>query len=287
MKKYKVKKIFNIKNNSSLITGTHRMDSDAVITDHIKRGLFAGIANGVDSGSVIHIAMEHVFKIAAPNKKIVSIVGGAGSGKSTLTKYLIERYPAISFAVLITDSFSIGTRQYRRQYLENGDPVKKYNFDLLKFKVRELLSSQAGQMVSVPIYNEDDGAGVPLAAQSDPQADSSEGHYCTAVFVGPIDILVVEGDFQPLEKTDFIIYIHLSDQQRCKNRIARDLTYRGETDIQLITRSFEKRQILQHMPYTLPVAECADLLVWGKVSRSVTDQDVYSYDVYIKNPKPK
>jgi len=93
--------------------------------------------------------------------------------------------------------------------------------------------------------------------------------------VAPVSLLIIEGDFQPLEDPDLIIYLHVDDRIRLRNRIQRDMERRGATDVRAIVDNFNMRQQTQHLPYTLPVANAAHVLLCTEV----VENESYRYDV--------
>lgn len=69
--------------------------------------------------------------------KVISIIGGAGRGKTTLANELIAFLG--NACTLSTDACLIGDRAYRHQYLEGKDPLKKYNPDVLNQIISQII----------------------------------------------------------------------------------------------------------------------------------------------------
>ena len=177
--------------------------------------------------------------------EVVSIVGGAGSGKTTLARKLIK---ALGNADMLgTDDYVIGDRAYRRANLEGGDPIKKYNPTKLNEHIAAIKNLDDSEKLGVPTYNEQTGEAV----------DAKE--YTRQI--GKVDFLVVEGDFDFVKGPDLLVYFDVPDEIRLTNRIKRDLATRNVMDEAEIKESFDLRQRLQHLPYTLPTKSKADVIV--------------------------
>lgn len=87
---------------------------------------------------------EHIFteirkRIDSRNDgkvKVISIVGGAGSGKTIFAHELIMFLG--NACTLGTDDYVIGDREYRRKYLEGGNPLKNIIQKLLMTTFQQL-----------------------------------------------------------------------------------------------------------------------------------------------------
>jgi uridine kinase len=218
--------------------------------------------------------------------RILSIVGGAASGKSTLAASLVDALRdsgTHSIALLNTDDYSVGTRSFRKSQLESKNPYITHDFKLLSENVDKILRLRSGEQLVVPKYNPSTGAGVPslLANTVDPDLEV----YSTHLISGIIELVIVEGDFQPLIKTDYVIYLHLSDKVRLENRIRRDIKFRNYRTKSSVRKSFIQRQATQHYPYTLPVADTANAIIWSK-PRKHNDQITYMYDLFLDKYEP-
>jgi len=228
------------------------MQSDAEVQERLDQD-FKKIESAVGLDQLLERINELVSKETS-HVQVVSLVGGAGSGKTTLAKKMIERLPESDS--ISTDDYVIGTRLDRSK-LEGKDPILKYDFDLLRRNVDKI---REGRPVLVPHY--DDASGIAVAAEE-------YSHR-----VPKVKTLIVEGDFHPLRDADVVLYLHVSDEVRLQNRIKRDTRIRAATDEDGIKENFLLRQRIQHIPYTLPVARFADLIIEG------IPGEEYRYNLY-------
>lgn len=219
----------------------------------------------LQEGEIINFVTGKLENIKESGTAVVSIIGGAGSGKTTFAHKLCE---ALGSADTIgTDDYVVGDRGYRRANLEGKDPILKYDKDFLNKKIGEILNLNDGEEVAVPTYNEK--TGLAIAA--------GEENYTHKV--GKVDYLIVEGDFDFAENPDYKIYFDVSDETRLDNRISRDSQSRSETDSQKIIDSFNLRHELQHIPHTLPAKDTADMVI--RVEPSYSD-GICTYEYYIE-----
>ena len=142
--------------------------------------------------------------------KVISIVGGAGSGKTIFAHELIMFLG--NACTLGTDDYVIGDREYRRKYLEGGNPLKKYNSKALNDNISTIKSLGNGEYCFVPTYDDVTGEAV----------DAKEYHKK----ISKVKYIIVEGDFDFVENPDLLIYFDVDDEIRLDNRIQRDLAKR-------------------------------------------------------------
>ena len=144
------------------------------------------------------------------NVKVINIVGGAGSGKTTFAHELIMFLG--DACTLSTDDYVIGNREFRRKNLEGNSPLKKYNTTALNENISAIKNLKANEFHLVPTYDDVTGEGV----------DAREYH--KKVF--PVKYIIVEGDFDFVKNPDLLIYFDVDDETRLHNRITRDLLKR-------------------------------------------------------------
>ena len=243
------------------------MSSDEFIQDIIKnRGLILAMS-GLDDERATLKMVSYLKEIRGEKTKVISLVGGAASGKSTLARRIANSLE--NAAIVGTDDFLLGSREYRRRCLEGGDPSKKYGFDLLREKVNRIRNLRPGESESAPVYDEEDGTAIEII-DFDPETGQilsvDKNHYHRKV--GKVEYLIIEGDFQPLANPDYQISFQVPDDVRLRNRIDRDAKQRGAVSMTETVGSFELRQRLQHRRYTLTCANNADLLITVRAIRT-------------------
>ena len=257
--------------------------SDQFIHMLLQNEEFDVLGSELDQHQALTTTSNFIYK-PTQSKNIVSIVGGAASGKTTFARSLaaLLGLNKLHVQVICTDDYSIGTRQYRKNHIGEDTPLEKYNFELLYRVVEQVKKLNHGQIVTVPVYNPQNGAGVPVDSFTEQHIPKQEG-FRSRDIVGPVDIIIVEGDFQPLppQVVDHILYFHVSDRIRFKNRLQRDLNERSYFSKDAIVESFALRQKHQHIQYTLPVAKTANTLMWAHWANSDLESQ-YSYDLFAR-----
>lgn len=226
--------------------------SDIVSMDESK-----AVANNLTELQLTEYIVQYLQSIEKDGTKVIALVGGPASGKGTLAERLVTALGNSAF--LSTDNYLKGDRSWRRANVEDvgRNPILKYDFDFLQEQIRTICQLQSGQTVGVPIYDEETG----IAISDDPENRPDPNMYKKKV--GHVNYLLVEGDFQPLERgiVDRIIYLDVPDEIRLENRVYRDLQTRGETDREKVVNNFNGRQQTQFLPHTLPLKSQADMVI--------------------------
>lgn len=255
-------------------------NSDRYLKSIIRRRNLLRFAKSVTLAELARI----ICSTLKPNfPRVLSIVGGAASGKSTLTSSLAGALRSAgidSLAVLSTDDYSIGNRSFRENQLSSVDPYLTHDFSLLSKNVEQICRLRTAEQLRIPRYDPSTGAGVPPpSTENAPTVDME--NYLTDLITGLIQLIIVEGDFQPLIRTDYVIYLHLSDKTRLENRISRDIQFRNYQTKSSVIKSFKQRQTSQHTIYTLPVSEKANAIIWSNPRRH-NNQIMYLYDLFLE-----
>jgi uridine kinase len=179
----------------------------------------------LSESEVLSILASRIKNLVPEGTKVISLIGGAGSGKTTLAQRLCGLLGSAD--TLGTDDYVVGDRAYRREHLEGKDPIEKYDPVFLNNKIVQIRGLHEGEEVAVPTYNE--ATGEAIAA--------GEANYTHRV--GKVEYLIVEGDFDFVEKPDLIIYFDVPDEIRLQNRISRDQQTRSESDPEKIKANFQ------------------------------------------------
>jgi uridine kinase len=251
--------------------------NEAYVRDVLGRQ-FRSVSGGLDYDGVVSWLADAIKNLPKQQTLVISLVGGAASGKSTLTQSLCDELSKVGMTsdVIATDDFNKGDRAWRRKNYDDiaaipgidpkeVDPLKLKDFDLLNRKINEIKAlTDPNQTVAIPTYNPITGVAI----------DEGEENYKHRI--GPVDVLFVEGDFHPVTDPDLVIFVHMPDEIRLQNRVGRDVVVRAG-DVAKTTESFNFRQKYQHTPVTLPVIEKADVVL--DVS---ADDKAWYYQVYTK-----
>jgi uridine kinase len=221
---------------------------------------FEVVARGLDSKQLTDALVDAITIVESDAVSVVALVGGAASGKTVLAQAVVAAVRARNRTadVISTDDFVVGDRERRRQLEKDGDARAKYDFAFLD---KVVASVRAHEVISVPQY--DDHTGVAVDSLLRPHR------------IGDLDVLIVEGDFLEVVDPDLVIFLHVPDSIRLHNRLHRDVRERSAVDTAEVESNFRLRQHTQHIPFTLPAATAADIIV-----RSGVDANCRSYDIY-------
>lgn len=255
--------------------------SDKFVQDIISKRQLLKVGSEVNYTSMVKFLCARIQGLSSSSSpSIIAIIGGAAAGKSTLSQEIKNRcYP--QSIIISTDDFVIGTRDYRNLHFDNVNPLAKYNFRLLRKKIEELINLRPKDQATLPIYDDSTGAALPVGNEID------IAPFKTREVDGPVTLIIIEGDFLPECKYDLLIYLHIPDAIRLQNRIRRDMDKRGYMDTAEIEKNFMIRQHKQHLPYTLPIAQKANLILYGKkrATESYFLFDIYQEEVINENEK--
>ena len=246
---------------NSIINNQMIKDSDTYIKKLIKEKDYKLVVGDIDDSRLYEILVSKIKKTKSNGTSIVVLVGGVASGKTTLARELVKKLKSADS--ITTDAFAAKTREYRHK--NYGKVDKKYDLKLFNKKISELRSLDKGESMRFPVYDGKTGIAAAAGEENFPKQ------------VSKTDYFIIEGDFNFLDDPSLFIYLHVPDEVRINNRIARDKEQRGWDDIEKLKQDIRVREEKQHFPFTLPFAEEADvLLLVGE------DNGRYSYSVYEK-----
>ena len=251
---------------------TENMNSNEILQP-LLNARFEQLENGISADRIVGLLDYLIQALPGNGVKVVSLIGGAASGKSTIALALVEDLTAdgCSVDVLATDDYVRGDRTWRWQQFEGKadvDPIGKYDFVLLNAKLAAIKgNSDPALTVAVPSYNQETGLAI----------DAGEENYLHRI--GPVNIVIVEGDFDAVKQPDLTIFLHVPDDQRLEFRRTRDAVSRGG-DMEKTTNSFNFRQRTQHFPHTLVAAKKADIIIYTDAS-----SPEWTFSLYQQKPK--
>ena len=218
----------------------------------------------IESEQFLFDILKEIADSSSSEVKVINIIGGAGSGKTTLANSFVEYLQ--NACRLSTDDYVIGDREYRRKYLEGSDPLKKYKPEALNEIISTIKNLKPNEVCPVPTYNDKTGEAVDAKIYEK--------------VVKPVKYIIIEGDFNFVQNPDLTIYLDVDDNTRLQNRIERDKRLRGEVDENAIIENFNLRQKLQHIPYTAPVKSIADIVISASKENPETK---YCYEISFQN----
>lgn len=177
---------------------------------------------------------------------VIGIAGGTGSGKSTFTNRLRDRFPD-DVAVLYHDNY------YRRQDDIPFEERKKVNYDHpssleTDLMIEHLKLLKQGIAVDCPVYN------YSLHNRSD-----------KTIHVEPRPIILAEGILllaDPLlrDLIDIKIYVEADADERILRRIVRDVKERGR-DLDNIVSQYLTTVKPMHYLFVEPTRATADIVI--------------------------
>ena len=178
---------------------------------------------------------------------IIRIIGGSGSGKSTVARNLTNNVKNIS--TIPVDNY----------YLPNSKQVKDargvYNYDLpeaidIKKFVHDLQILQSGKSITIREYTFEDRKRTPKE-----------------IIIEPNDLILIEGLFllhiQEIRDLDgYTIFVKASDEVCLQRRLKRDVLERGDTE-EIIKYRWTHHIQPSYKTYIEPYIEEVDLVVDG------------------------
>jgi len=177
---------------------------------------------------------------------VIGIAGGTGSGKTTITRRLMERFGG-DVSVIYHDNYykAHHNMPYEERAKLNYDHPDAFDTDLLIQAVREL---KAGHAVTCPVYD------YTIHDRSD-----------QVLVVQPAKVIIVEGIliFQSRElckEMDIKIYVDTDADVRILRRIMRDVRDRGRSLDSVVSQYLDTVKPM-HEQFVEPSKRNADIIV--------------------------
>ncbi len=177
---------------------------------------------------------------------VIGIAGGTGSGKTTITKKLMQRFGG-DVSVIYHDNYykAHHNMSYEERAKLNYDHPDSFDTDLLIQAVKDL---KAGRSVICPVYD------YPIHDRSD-----------KVIEVKPARVIIVEGIliFQSRElcrQMDIKIYVDTDADVRILRRIVRDVRDRGRS-LESVVNQYLSTVKPMHEQFVEPSKRNADIII--------------------------
>jgi len=178
---------------------------------------------------------------------LIGIIGGTGSGKSTVAKSIFESLPEKNIAIIQQDSYYKDQSHltFEEREKTNYDHPLAFDSDLLKKQLSELLNNN---VVEKPIYD----------FEQHTRKNETETIY-------PKDIIILEGimildDIELRKMLDIKIFVDTDADVRIIRRILRDMKDRGRT-LESVIDQYLTTVKPAHMQFVEPNKKYADIII--------------------------
>ena len=197
---------------------------------------------------------------------IVGIAGGTGSGKSTITEYLAEKFGS-KVTVMRHDDY------YKANHEMSYEERAKINYDCpdafeTSLMVEHLKMLKEGKTINCPIYD------YTVHDRSD---DTREVHPAEVLL---IDGILVLADPELRELMDIRIYVDTDADIRILRRIKRDVNYRGRT-LESVIDQYLTTVKPMHEAFVEPSKRYADIIIpvggYNTVALEMLEQRLISH----------
>lgn len=178
---------------------------------------------------------------------IIGVTGGTGSGKTTVTRKIIEEFGDVSLAYIPQDAYYKDQSHLSmdERVLTNYDHPFAFDNDLLSEHIRQLLDGQAVQM---PVYDFT-------------QHNRAE----ETIRVEPKEVIIIEGilifsDKELRDLMDIKVFVDTDDDIRIIRRIKRDMAERGRS-LDSIIDMYTSIVKPMHEQFIEPTKKFADIII--------------------------
>lgn len=177
---------------------------------------------------------------------VVGVAGGTGSGKTTLTKRLLERFSGEASVVYHDNYYKAHDElSYEKRCLLNYDHPHAFDNDLMVEQLKALI---AGDSVECPVYD---------------FADHNRSS--KTVRIDPAPIILVEGiliyaEPELCKLMDIKLFVDTDADVRILRRIKRDVVERGRT-LESVEQQYLTTVKPMHELYVEPSKRNADLII--------------------------
>lgn len=178
---------------------------------------------------------------------VIGVTGGSGSGKTTVSRDIVERLQGESVVMIPQDAYykDQSEKAMADRVKTNYDHPDAFDHELLIQQVKQLL---AGQTIEQPIYDY-----------------SQHTRASNTVTIEPADVIILEGvllfvDSAVRDLLDIKIFVDTDDDLRFIRRLQRDITERGRTADSVIEQYLETVKPMYHQ-FVEPSKRYADIIL--------------------------
>lgn len=178
---------------------------------------------------------------------VIGIAGGSGSGKTSVTRAIYEKFANQSILVLEQDYYYKDQSHlpYKERLKTNYDHPLAFDNDLLIQHIKQLLNYQA---VEKPVYD------YKLHTRSN-----------QTILVAPKNVMILEGilileDERLRSLMDIKLFVDTDADIRIIRRLLRDIKERGRT-IESVIEQYETIVRPMHLQFIEPTKRYADLII--------------------------
>ncbi|MGF3183516.1 uridine kinase [Facklamia sp. P12934] len=177
----------------------------------------------------------------------IGVTGGSGSGKSSVSKRILEQFTEMSVLVLAQDNYYKDQSHltFEERLKTNYDHPFAFDNDLFFEHIQAFIR---GETIEVPIYDF-----VNYTRSLETRREASR------------DVLILEGilifeDKMIRDLCDIKIYVDTEDDIRLSRRIKRDVIKRGRS-VESVLEQYETVVKPMHHQFTEPTKRYADIIV--------------------------
>ena len=176
---------------------------------------------------------------------VIAIAGGTGSGKTTLSKKIIEHYKNLNVRFLSLDSYykDFNKLSLKERAKINFDDPNSLDFDFFYQQISEYLN---GSIIKTPCYSY-----------------KKHKRLTKSLILDQGDLLILDGILILLKKSirdffDLSIFLNVNSSKRLERRIVRDVMERGRNKDEVEER-FMRMIRPMHEKFVEPTKKYADM----------------------------
>lgn len=178
---------------------------------------------------------------------VIGVAGGSGSGKSSVSKRLLEHFSGLSVMLLQQDFYYKDQSHlaFEERLTTNYDHPLAFDQDLYLQHLMDLLE---GKSIEKPVYD---------------YAQHTRSH--ETIIEQPRDVIILEGilileDERLRDLMDIKVYVDTDDDVRLARRIVRDINDRGRTVDSVVNQYLDVVKPMHHQ-FIEPTKRYADIIV--------------------------